>query len=249
MNIKKFLVLKLPRTGSTLLGKVLNNHPEIVCQNEILNDLQEADLGAKLAYLENYFSSPYSQKQSSQKAIVGATMNPFKYHLEASDLYPVLYGEPEDAESQLPRVAIILLLRQNKLKQAVSFYLALERGRREWESSLHLIEDSDALKPKLFDLTKLAKLVTRLEQQSERLREFANSIAAAYLTVFHEEIIEDSQAALNHVFQFLGASQMGQDFDFTAGYQKVLSEDLRQTISNYDDLYRNPCFHPYLKNC
>ena len=41
---------------------------------------------------------------------------------------------------------------------------------------------------------------------------------------------------------------MDDSFDFTAGFQKINSDDLRNVIANYQDLYKYSEFLPYLEN-
>ena len=69
-----FLVLKLPRTGSTMLGDVLDSHPDISCKKEILNHLKDSDIKDKLNYLYNFYSNNLKVKNQDKKQIIGCTI-------------------------------------------------------------------------------------------------------------------------------------------------------------------------------
>ena len=147
-----------------------------------------------------------------------------------------------------PQIQIILLLRKNLLKQAISLYLVKER--KQWASSLDLIKNKETLNKEEFDLDKLQKLFIDVNNRSAKLTQFANSLANDYHTVFYEDFLEDSRKVkvFNQVFTYVGASPMDDSFDFTAGFQKINSDDLRNVIANYQDLYKYSEFLPYLEN-
>lgn len=147
-----------------------------------------------------------------------------------------------------PQIQIILLLRKNILKQAISLYLVKER--KQWASSLDLIKNKETLNKEEFDLDKLQKLFIDVNNRSAKLTQFANSLTNDYHTVFYEDFLEDSRKVkvFNQVFTYVGASPMDDSFDFTAGFQKINSDDLRNVIANYQDLYKYSEFLPYLEN-
>ena len=77
-----FLILKSPRTGSSMFGNVLDSHPEISCECEFLNHLKKSSLRDKVNYVYSYFSENNNGENSEPKHIIGGTINPFKYKLE-----------------------------------------------------------------------------------------------------------------------------------------------------------------------
>ena len=240
-----------------MLGDVLDSHPEISCKNEILNHLKDFEIKDKVNYLSSYFSANPNDKKEEKKQIIGGTINPFKYQLEPHNLYQFIYPVCQTKiefwlKKNLfkinPHLKIIVLLRKNVLKQSVSFYLAQERNKQEWESSLHLIQNRDALRKKEFDLDKLQNIVLQLCQKSTKLTQFAYSLTNDPLMIFYEDFLQVSQEVFNRIFAYVGASPVENSFDFTAGYQKILSEDLRDIIANYQELYQYTAFIPYLEN-
>ena len=178
-----FLVLKLPRTGSTMLGDVLDSHPDISCKKEILIHLKDSDNIDKLNNLYNFYSNNLKVKNQDKKQIIGCTINPFKYKLESDNLYQLIYPVCQtkiqfwlmkNLLKIKPRIKIIVLLIKNVLRQSVSLYLAKERNK--WERSLHLIENQDILRKKEFDLEQLQNIVFLLYEKSTKLTQFAYSL-------------------------------------------------------------------------
>ena len=252
-----FLILKSPRTGSSMFGNVLDSHPEISCECEFLNHLKKSSLRDKVNYVYSYFSENKNGENSEPKHIIGGTINPFKYKLEPPNFYQLIYPDCSTETEFLlrkkqseikPQIQIILLLRKNFLKQAISLYLVKER--KQWASSLDLIKNKETLNKEEFDLDKLQKLFIDVNNSSAKLTQFANSLTNDYHTVFYEDFLEDSRKVkvFNQVFTYVGASPMDDSFDFTAGFQKINSDDLRNVIANYQDLYKYSEFLPYLEN-
>ncbi len=230
-----FLVIKLPRSGSSMFGEVLNSHNDIICHNEILNHLKDASLREKVDYLNNYFfKEDFFEYEKRFYKIIGGTINPLKYGLKACDLREIVY----------PKVKIIVLLRRNMLKQAVSLYLARELD--NWASSLHMLEDKSKVCKREFDLARLEELVICLKVQANQVTEFASSISDNFLKLFYENIVETPKQAYSQVFDYVGASEVDDSFDFTDGFQKIISDDLRDVIINFDDMKNYKFLKPYI---
>lgn len=238
-----FLVLKLPRTGSTMLGKVLDSHREITCANEVLNSVKDADRQTKLTYLTDYFATHLSNPADRSSPMIGATLNPFKYNLSPQNLRYAFNAIPSDRQdAREPK--IVLLLRKNKLKQATSAYMAIERDK--WESNLKNL-DGDSNSKKLFDLGKLQWMAFKYWLQSYRLIRFTQAMSGNYLQVFYEDLLEQPEATFGQIFDYLGAAPVCEGFDFSAGYRKIASDDLRDTIANYDNMRRYPFLRAYME--
>lgn len=248
-----FLIFKLPRSGSTMFGAVLNSHPALSCQNELLNRHQSAPTHEKLAHIEAFFGA--GPATGGAHPIRGATMNPYKYALSGDDLARVpslKRGRPRRWPGFLAKsrrgpaapVAILVLERANKLKQALSVYLSQERG--SWESSLGGIKDKTALARRRFDLPRLRGLVQDLEAQAEGLTAIASRLSAGPLQVTYEDLVTQPAATYGRVFAHIGAPPVDADFDFTAGFTKIASDDLRELVENYDQLAADPALARYL---
>ncbi|WP_017324079.1 sulfotransferase [Synechococcus sp. PCC 7336] len=238
-----FLVLKLPRTGSTMLGKVLDSHSDITCVNEVLNSVKDADLQTKMASLTDHFATRLPNPAGPNQAIVGATINPFKYKLSPRHLQRAIAAIPGDRQAP-EELKIVMLLRKNKLKQAASAYMAIERGK--WESNLKNL-DGDSNSKKWFDLGKLQWMAFKYWLQSYRLIRFTQAMSGNYLQVFYEDLLEQPEATFGQIFDYLGATPVSKGFDFSAGYRKIASDDIRDAIANYDSMRRYPFLRAYME--
>jgi LPS sulfotransferase NodH len=251
--MRGFLVLKLPRTGSSMFGKVLDAHPSVDCVNEYLNRYLYARRRVKVRALRSFYRSPPLDDPRGSARVVGQTMNPFKYKLGAAEIASAvapsglrLAGQRLIARRSQPPIRLIVLLRENLLKQAVSMYLALRRGK--FESGRHKVDDLSVVKGQVIDVPKLASIVTTLRNDSERLRQLATRLHAETMHVTFEQLQDDPIGTFESVFEYLSVPPAPTDFDYTAGFKKILSDDLREVAENYEELERDPMLVPYLES-
>jgi LPS sulfotransferase NodH len=251
--MRGFLVLKLPRTGSSMVGKVLDAHPSVECVNEYLNRYLDARRRVKIRALRSFYRSPPLRDPQGSDRVVGQTMNPFKYGLGAADIASAvapfglrLAGPRLMARRRQSPIRLIVLLRENLLKQAVSMYLARRRGK--FEGSRHMIDDLSVVKRQVIDVPKLAGIVATLRNDSERLRQLATRLHAETMHVMFEQLQDDPVGTFESVFEYLRVPPAPTDFDYTAGFKKILSDDLRDVAENYEELERDPMLAPYLES-
>jgi LPS sulfotransferase NodH len=250
--LQQFLVLKLARSGSTMFGNVLDAHPSVVCVNEYLNRHEDAPRPVKAQALRSFYRDPPQGDPGRSESVVGQTMNPFKYGLGTSDIAsafgPSILGPTGRRLTARLRdlpIRLIVLLRENLLKQAVSLYIA-SRNELAWASSRQRVDDPSVLEGQMIDMPKLVKTVTDLRNASERLRQLAASLRAETMEVTFEQLQDDPSSTFESVFAYLGVPPAQAGFDYTAGFTKMLSEDLRDVVANYVELERNPVLSSYL---
>ena len=104
----------------------------------------------------------------------------------------------------------------------------------------------DALALQPVDLDRLASLVTKLELRSARLLAFAFRLSPTVLRVDYEDLVTSPGPAYGRVFDYVGASEPPDSFDYTAGFTKVLPNDLESIVLNFDELEAHPLLHPYV---
>jgi LPS sulfotransferase NodH len=248
--MQQFLVLKLPRTGSTMLGHVLHAHPQVVCYTEYLNRVRDKTTAEKVAFIRAFYDDPPT-RPSDENGALGQTMNPFKYDLDALDVasawapgwLPLAVRRATVPWRQLP-IRVLLLERRNKLKQAISHASVHQRG--SYASDLDDVEDEEELVGQTFDVAALEHQVVAAENRARRLKTVANRLRAPRMTITLEDVQADPQREFDAMFEFLGVPPVPEGFDYTAGHTKVLSDDLRDVVANYDELERSPILAPYL---
>ncbi|NNE72095.1 MAG: hypothetical protein HKN26_00360 [Acidimicrobiales bacterium] len=233
---RMFLVLKLARTGSTMLGQAMDGHPQIHCALELMNPVLSEDKQTKLDYFRDYYANGPGDDSGAQH---GATLNPFKYQLGPDDVGDVL-RDIEDS-GQAGSWKLIVLIRRNKLKQATSAYLSEQRG--SWESSGKNVPRQGR---QTFDLWQLQSMTLAYWRNTIRLRRFAKQLGHPTMTVYYEDLAERPADEYQKIFRFLGVDTVGPDFDYTAGLTKVGNKELRDTIDNYSSMKFYPLLWPYL---
>ncbi|MGB3295689.1 MAG: hypothetical protein WBB01_22120 [Phormidesmis sp.] len=237
-----------------MFGKVLNSHQEIICKNEILNHLREETLEKKVDYLNQYFSGNTLRDENAlEDKTIGGMINPFKYQLSPYSLRGIVYNHSQSKMGSWitknvirkePEIRVILLLRKNILKQAISTYIVKQEG--TYHSTRTKFQNKDLLQSQEFDLEKLSEEVSFLQQLSKRSTKFTRDTTNEYLPILYEDIYQNPEETYKKVFDYIGVSNVQKDFDFTGGYKKVLSDDIKDIISNFDDIYKYPLLKEYL---
>jgi hypothetical protein len=230
-----------------MFGRVLDNHPSVECVNEYLNRYSNARRGGKIRALRSFYRD---RPHEDTRRAVGQTMNPFKYGLGASDIASAFgprLGPIRHLAAARYRgapIQLLVLLRENLLKQGVSVYLA--RGRHRWESSRDMIDDPSVLEGQAIDVPELARIVTRLRTNSERLLQLAAELHAKTLQVSFEELQDDPRGTFESVFEYLGVPPAFAGFDYSAGFTKTLPEDLTKVVVNFPEVESHPLLASYL---
>jgi hypothetical protein len=254
------LMVKLPRTGSTYLAYLLGSHPRISFHHEYLNRyaerrqrLMSGPLGirgvrrivgkaiarAKWRGLEKLLTS------SSESAVVGASINPFKEGLSEATLRQVVN----------PATRLIVLSRDNLLKQHISHLNVLaekEAGTIRPYKSYN--EDGRVTDRTLHVGPEAVAAIDRLERQRRGLFDIVESVDVPKLFLTYEEHIHvaDKEPTLALLSEFLGvaiAPAWREDIRPVANapkYHKLVSDDLRQVIENYDEIAANATMQKYL---
>lgn len=122
MTTNKFLIIGLPRSGTTYLATLLNSHRDIECSGELFNPhgiigIGEADNSfesiAKRDAKPHKFFSDFFSKQTNAKALG------FKFMIgHNADILKSIH--------KYPNISIIYILRENKLAQISSLLVALK---------------------------------------------------------------------------------------------------------------------------
>jgi hypothetical protein len=254
------LLLKLPRTGSTYLAHALRQHPLITIHQEYFNSyadrrkrIMRGPLGlrgvrritdmalkqAKLRDLRRFLES------SSAEQINGASINPFKDRMSAADLHRVVNRETH----------VMVLTRRNLLKQ----YISQLNVQAEMEAK-HVIpyksyrQDGRVTDRKFFVSPQAVAKIEQLDLQRQRLLEAADTLDVPKLYLTYEDHINvsDKEPLLSAVSEFLEVdppenwSVDERPAAEAPRYHKLVSDDLRQVIENYDEIAEIPSMAKFL---
>lgn len=236
--MNKFVVFTVPRTGSTLLIKTLDTHPEIFCAGELFffsgktyhTECQYRFwrlkfLNSKLHYLLNYpkllltlstfMNRFFTVKENNIKA------KGFKLMY-----YQTLYTPGIIKYLKHQNVRVILLQRENILRNALSDIRARSTG------IYHNTGDDEMNNlPKLdVDIEILKNKMGQIERTQKLIEKTVNGMQVMKLS--YEELNVNWNEAMKKVLNFLQVKEM----PLPAPVKKLNPERLEEMVENYGDV-------------
>lgn len=226
MKPRPFLILKLPRTGSTTIQMALDSHPEISCTGEFLNSVDRDDPAAMRQAFQNFFEQGLAASANSQSRAFGATMNPFKYYLNATTLRQLI---PDDCQ-------LFCLTRKDSIRQAISSLLVkhnVDKGvKNAWN------QPADYQTSATVDPAKLKDKVRYLSGLSKDLIKMSRSLSKDCFQFTYEDHFAEPLQSFSKILGVLGIDDID-SLDCFCGTRKLLQDDLRKVICNYDELLKD----------
>lgn len=218
----KFVIYTRGRTGSTVLTDLLNCHPEIFCDVEIFNFL----------YSESKVSYPglYIRSCSKRAAINNRSTYGFKVKI-AQLRHEHKYSDYEKILSDLNSDGwkFVYLKRDNFLRHKLSNIMSAQ-------SQIFHIMNSDSIKPPKIriDCISLLEGIKFAEEVEKTEKENLRNIPHLTLT-YESDIIDNSkhQETADKVFRYLGLKSSR----VSTNYKRIISDNLEDTIINYDEVY------------
>ncbi|MEM1324448.1 MAG: hypothetical protein AAGI23_00760 [Bacteroidota bacterium] len=225
---KKFVIFTSGRSGSTLLVDLLNSHPQLQCDDELLK--------RRVAFPKSLIRT---FEQQSQQPIYG-------FKLLSYQLMNVQTGIHDkraflDHLTQQEQYQLIHLARQNKAKQALSIIYAFYRG--QWHNQSGSRQKQTAkfeLSPDIY-LFFLEELVI-LEQFEQQMLQDRDYLSLTYETDLGRP--EYYETTMQCVADFLNID----NFQVETSLRKVTPSKLSDMITNQEELVnvvRNSRFEQY----
>lgn len=212
-DFTRFIILSRSRTGSNLLASLLNSHPQVAVDGEILGRLEGRDparvLGGAFA--------------RQGRLIRAKGLKIFYYHPLDAEGAPVWERLAAD-----PKLRVLHLKRKNLLRVLVSRKIA--EARNAWSSaqrdSRGLGEDKAAFIG--------ADEVRRVFDQTREWERWGDSLFERHVVVslHYEDLDRDPDEVLAPVFESLGVPPARLSTEF----QRQNPEPLRRLIVNFDQL-------------
>ncbi|MFT4155753.1 hypothetical protein [Parafilimonas sp.] len=238
--MKKFVIFTLPRTGSTLLSKSLNRHPEIFCDDEIFHFsfrdyfspnqfrfLKLSFLPKKINYVINYPATYIRLPLFLDKYYLNKQDEHFKARGFKLMYYQTFYMPGLIKYLKKNNIKVILLLRENILRNALSdlraratgIYHNLEDNEEKRSGLSKLKVDIDTLKQKMADIVR----------QNRQLESIVSNMD--YIKLRYEDFGE-WDVTINRIADFLHVAQL----PVTAGAKKLNPDALKDMIENYSEV-------------
>lgn len=236
-NLKKFVIITLPRSGSTVLVKTLDKHPQIFCAGELFyfhgkiyhSECQFPFLrikmfGHKINYLLNFpnvvlrlksFMNRFFNNQKSEFEAVGFKM-----------MYQhILYMPGIMNYLKKNKVKIILLTRKNILRNVLSDMKARESGVYHNEPG----SDQHTSKKLHVDLPLLSEKLKETENWADKLDSIATQMDC--LKIDYADF-ENWEEMTGNIFDFLGVSKA----HISPATERLNPPALENMIDNFEEV-------------
>lgn len=227
----RFIVFSSGRSGSTLFMELLNGHPDVYSEGELMNPGYGHVPRPWLIKVFRFFPGPlifYRMIRNRKRKVYGFTL--FAYH----------FKKIEKRVQQLSKAGwkIIYLRRRNIVNQALSNVMAQETA--HWHRRMEPGQghqpppesppEKKAIAPGKF-LHGLKTFTTWRDWEGKALQ------GIPHLEVIYEDMLENRenwQATMEKVFQFLGVRPA----NVNSGLAKTYPRPYAEIISNYEELLK-----------
>ncbi len=222
---KRFIVLTQSRSGSALLATLLEQHPDVFRDGEILNTNNK---NYKIRYPKMYLMARSRIAKTERKPVYGCKI---KYHhlAEHSNLsHAQVKSFMKDMHDD--NWKIIYLRRNNVLRKSFSSIAGRQRGYR------HVKQDSDKPLEKIHvDCNDLLDHLKASERRLDVDQDVLEDIP--HLHIDYESDLLDAKhhaKTCSRMFEFLGIPDTSASVK--AKFKRTSSDDLSETIENYEEV-------------
>ena len=232
MNRKAFAIISTALSGSTLIRKALDSHPQIVCAGEIFHSKQSADsfhqyildlglsrwevLPRKKKLVYRFLDKFY---EDAEKDIKG-----FKFMYSQAIWRPYRFPMVMDYLKK-QSIPIIHIVRENSLHVFISRAMARRTG--IWHSERGRQPDSVIEIPVAQALRSVKKIERKKALWRRRLASYK------VLEVKYDDFVDDRESAAKSMLEFLGANP---DIQLSCPMRKVIRAPYEHVVSNYSEL-------------
>lgn len=236
--MKKFVILTTQRTGSTLLWKYMDGHPNIKCHGEMfLKSMERDDSFASFRkagfknYLKHYLFrnallTDYLKKLYKKSENIKAV----GYKLMYNQVFPEL-----EQWIKINDVIIIHLIRKNTLKIILSRETAKKRGiyhavPGQKVESIQVDLDPDHIKDEIITI----------EKEIDFFRDkFSNN---KYMEISYEGFVADMELTTKKMLDFI---ELPQAKIRTIPLKKINTDSVKDLITNYQDILQSLIGTPF----
>lgn len=224
MNAPHFVLQSLPRSGSIMLGRMLDQHPELRCFGEIFST-RPVHLAARA-----FAAAP--RDVAGRLDHFGALALPRRWGFRAHAYHGTPAYDPElftDFWSALgPAVRVITLMRDNLFHRYVSHQVA--RRTDQWFVRPGAEASVRRVTLRLSPAEVAADCEAMASWQAVAAARFPGALAVRY-----EDLVRDPARGLASILRHLGVD----DAITLAPATVALSRPIRETVENYDELERD----------
>lgn len=215
-HAQRFIILFPGRSGGSFLASALEEHPGVQLLREPLGVRKQLGARRQMRWLARYFRGP----RDADVAAIGIS----------TKIVDLADERAFAARLQREHARIVLLVRANDVKHAVSIIRArvLNDSSGQWNR-----KSSD---PELGPITiapeDFAIRLARGRARKEIITAYAEGLGLPLVRVEYSQLLVEPQATFHRVFRHLGVDPI----DVRGSTVKVTSDDLRESIANFDEL-------------
>ncbi|ARO32555.1 sulfotransferase nodulation protein NodH 2 (plasmid) [Rhizobium sp. NXC14] len=236
LSPEPFVILGMPRTGTHYLEALLNEHPNVLSNGELLNtyDTNWPDKDRLLRSHRELLELAYLRfpRRSDKKVThVGCKINEPQF-IERPGFF--------DELARWPGLKVIFLYRRNTLESLRSLEQA--RQSRQW---LKFTSDDDAAPPPRVKLPIASCEAYFNAAEDFHIRVEQSFASASLLEIEYERLLSEPAACLETIWDFLGAPSL--QHSGRAILQRQEWRPLDETVENFDALRRHFADGPYAR--
>jgi len=235
---KDFFIFTAPRSGSTVLTRTLDKHPDVFCAGELFHPSE------KIYHAEWHFPFTGKKKKKGISRTVFAITNYIKGYMSGVNHIKKFYAERDQKKvrgfklmighiKDFPTVwkylrasdlKVIVLIRQNTFREALSSFRARKIGVFHSSEDLALAEkkvsvNAEQLKKRVDELEALKTNILSLSEGTNRI-------------IITYEDFENWQQMLDKVFEFLNVEKI----QIEPELRKTSSANWRDGVENYAEV-------------
>jgi LPS sulfotransferase NodH len=198
--VVSYMICSLPRSGSSLLCEALANTLHAGMPAEYFNPgiIKRMERRWTVDSFDDYLRELVARK-TSPNGVFGLKVHWGQY---------VRVVEDRDPRSIFPHLRFVLIRREDRVRQAVSWVRALQTG--NWSVSW---KDPTGLRHAEFDRDEIDRYLGRLERDEASWEEFFERHGIAPHRLSYEELVQEREATLRKIFDFLRVA-LPEGFEF-----------------------------------
>jgi LPS sulfotransferase NodH len=224
-HVARFVVLFPGRSGSTYVMSALDAHPRIMAKGEVLDPMRKEGPEAQLDWTRRYLRGPFLNHNRA----VG-----FKTKLRDvldQDGFSAILGELD--------VRLIYLDRRNDVKHAISRITA--RRLKDTVGRWNRYDGDARMGPVTVDFEDFATRLGAVEAEKATISAYVGRLDRPLLHLDYEDLLADPTATFHRILAFLGLPPA----PLQGTTLKNTSDDLREVVTNFDELRARYAGTPY----
>jgi hypothetical protein len=216
VGLRRFVILFPGRSGGTFLASALQQHRSISLRTEPLTASQHLGGDGQARWIHEYLRGP----RLGTRRAVGLT----------TKLGDILDPDATGRVLRDLETRIVLLERRNDVKHAISIIRA--RALKDSTGSWNRRTPDPGLGPIAVNPEDFAFRLERSRARKAATAAYAEHLGLPLLRVDYAELLTTPTATFARVFEFVGLAPT----EVTGETYKVTSDDLRESVRNFDEL-------------